>query len=163
MSRMMQQDLGDGLEDAVKAAADLYVAQRLVRLGKVATPIAQLTRVQESGKFTARYERKAHVDYYGVFLEHAGHGLHGRAIAVECKATLESRFTYSSLRPQQREWLNDTPLAFVLVHFMRAGGCRLIPWSAFRAGASVKPTDGWAVDAVNCLAPVLDGRALAIG
>lgn len=159
MARMMQQDLGDGLEDAVKAGAELYLTQRLVRLGKVATPIAQLTRVQASGAFTARYERKAHVDYYGVFLERAGEQLRGRAIALECKATLEPRFTYSSLRPQQRDWLNDTPLAFVLVHFVTAGGCRLIPWSAFKAGASVKPADGWPVDAVNCLAPVLDGRA----
>ncbi len=161
MSRMMQQDLGDGLENAVADGAALYVAQRIARLAKVATPIAQLSRLQATdGTFKARFEQKAHVDYYGVLLERAGPALHGRALALECKATLESRFTFSSIRPQQREWLNDTPLAFVLVHFVTTpNGCRLIPWSAFKAGASVKPTDGWAVDAVNCLAPLLDGRA----
>ena len=156
----MQQDLGAALERAVADGAELYVNSRIARIGKVATPIAQLSRVAATGEFKARHMEDAHVDFYGVMLERAGSHLQGRAIAIECKATLEPRFVYSSLRPQQRDWLADTQLAFVLVDFVTAGGCRLIPWSQFKPGASVNNTNGWAVSAVHCLVPVLDGRAL---
>lgn len=160
MSRTMQQDLGASLERAVADGAELYVNRRIARIAKVSTPIIQLSRVSATGEFKAKHEHDAHVDFYGVMLERAGSHLRGRAIAIECKATLDDRFVFSALRPQQRDWLADTQLAFVLIDFVTHGGCRLIPWSQFKPGASVNNTNGWQVSAVDCLAPLLDGRAL---
>ena len=162
MSKTLSQDLGARLEAAVNSGAELYATRRLARLAKVSTPIVQLSRVGATGEFKAKHGEKAHVDFYGVLLERAGSHLNGRAVAVECKATLEPRFQYSGIRPQQRVWLADTQLAFVLVDFVQFGGCRLIPWEQFSPKTSVTPLSGWPVAAVEFLAPVLDGRVVGL-
>ena len=146
MAKSFSQDLGQQLEDAVTAANERYAALGLLQMGKVATPIKQLSKMKSDGSFLARHEQRAHVDFYGVV--RAG-VLRGQACALECKATADGRFPYSGIRPQQREWLDATPLAFVLVHFTRLNSVRLIPWNQFAAKTSVGPEHGLKADAVD--------------
>jgi penicillin-binding protein-related factor A (putative recombinase) len=156
MSRTAGQDIGEQLEQAVQSGCALYLQQRIARLDKIPTPIRQLSRDQ-AGVFKAVHAKAAHVDFYGVWLERGP--CQGQAIAVECKATTAARFPYSGVEPQQRDWLGDTPHAYVLVWFVSLGVTRLVRWRDFPPKSSVGPADGVAADAVRFLAPLLIGRA----
>lgn len=154
MARMAGQDIGEQLELAVQAACERYLAERICRVAKVPTPIAQLSRV-EGGTFRAKHARAAHVDFYGVWLEKGPGFARGQALALECKATLEDRFPYSNVESQQREWLSDTLHAWVLVWFVRQSVVRLVPWQEFSPRSSVGVDDGMPAAAVDFLRPVL--------
>lgn len=152
MSATAGQVLGARLEQAVAAGCEQYLRERVARIEKVPTPIKQLKRAGAHGEFLAVHEREAHTDFFGVWL--AGPRA-GQAIVVECKATFNDRLAYSVIEPQQRAWLDDTPEAYLLVEFATSRAVRLVRWADCRPNSSVKPTDGWAVSAVQFLAPLL--------
>lgn len=145
---------GEALEVAVLDAAWIYRRAGQCLYDKIPTPVRRIDSAGD-GAFKAVYQAQATADFLGVYLLAPYKGM---AIALECKATAGDRLPYSRVEPQQREWLDAAPLAFVLVHFLRVNAVRLIPWSAFRAGASVSTSDGFAVSAVGWLQPVIDGR-----
>lgn len=144
---------GEALEAAVLDGSLLYRRQGVALVDKIPTPIKRIDSGRD-GSFRAVYQAQATADFLGIYLlpPHAG-----RAIALECKATAGDRLVYSRIEPQQRDWLASAPLAFVLVHFLTCRQVRLVPWSQFRPGSSVTPQDGWRVDAVRWLQPVVDG------
>ena len=156
MARTAGQDIGDALEQAVQAGCELYLARRVARIDKVATPISQLCRVGVDGTFRARHGRKAHTDFLGVWLAPTGLD-RGSVVAVECKATTEARLPLSRIEPQQRDWLRDCN-GYVLVDFVALGKVRLVPFHKVDAArGSISPDDGWSVAAVEFLQPLLMG------
>ena len=155
MSRTAGQDIGQALEDAVQAGCDQYLLEGVAKIDKIPTPIKQLKRGDKVGVFVAVHLKEAWTDFYGVFLRGPKAG---QAIAIECKATTADRLFYSAVEPQQRDWLDATPNAFVLVEFVSLRAVRLVPWSQMQPGTSVKVTDGWNVAAVRFLAPLLTSK-----
>ncbi len=154
MARTAGQDIGDALERAVQAGCERYLAMRVARIDKVATPISQLCRVGADGTFRARHGKKAHTDFLGVWLEATGRDRH-YVFALECKATMEPRLPLSRIEPQQRDWLRDCA-GYVLVDFVALGRTRLVPFHTVDAArGSIGPDDGWAVAAVEFLKPLL--------
>lgn len=159
MARTSGQDIGEALERAVLEGCQLYLAQGVARIDKVATPIAQLTRVGPDGTFRARHMAKAHTDFLGYWVNDRHHR-QGDVIAIECKATNDARLPLSRIEPQQRAWLRDCGLwgGYVLVHFVGLGAVRLVPFHKVdRERGSIGPDDGWAVSAVEFLKPLMGG------
>lgn len=152
--RSAEQIAGEKLEAAVQSGCELYAKQKVARVTKIPTPIKQLSGSVD-GSFRAVYQKQGLCDFYGVMTSGP---YKGTAIAVECKATSAMRLPYSRVEPQQREWLDDTRLSFLLVHFLATNQVRLVRWSLLRPGMSVDALSGFRIDAVQWLAPLLDGR-----
>lgn len=156
MTRTLGQATGGHLEDNVRRACEYYLDRRIARLDKVSTPIVQVGRMGPDHTFKARYAADAHVDFIGVWLEAAPAALQGKAIGIECKATLKANLPLSRIEPQQRAWLDDIHFAYVLVHFVAMGTTRLVPWHTLPAGATrITVLDGWACSAALALEPQL--------
>mgnify|MGYP001564361083 CR=1 FL=1 len=158
---------GEALERAVMAGNEWYLAQNIVLVTKVPTPIKVLGKVRKTAQgreFTACFERRATCDFLGIFLQSPG-GHYGPrvkdSLALECKSTTAARLPYSAVQPQQRQWLDAAQWSYLLIEFLGTGtetgksACRLVPWSALHSSRSMGPEDGFVVDAVRWLDPVL--------
>jgi|DEB0MinimDraft_10_1074344.scaffolds.fasta_scaffold02091_10 penicillin-binding protein-related factor A (putative recombinase) len=131
---------GASLEDEVAKAAKTYLSMRIARLYKVDPPYRQVSGADKGGVFRAIRLKAGHVDFYGVML--SGPRRH-EAVAVECKMTSKDTFPRSNVPKQQQEWLDDTPVSIVLVHFTRHGVIRAYNWHQWPARTSAKPDTGW--------------------
>lgn len=125
---MVNREQGDAFEDFLTAACEYYASVYAAEIEKTPEPTRQLGAKDESGRFSACYEKKAQPDYKGTL---AG----GRSIVFEAKSTTRERMEQQYVTEEQSKRLNRHDalgaLCFVVITFGFVSFYR-VPWHKWR-------------------------------
>ena len=110
--RTKSQIIGGNFEGEISLVCNHYKQLGFASIDKTPEPVKQIGKMDERGRFTACYTKKAQPDFKGVIWT-------GRAICFEAKATDEKSFSLKNISTEQSIYLERFGrcggIAFVLI------------------------------------------------
>ena len=106
------QIIGGNFEGEITLVCDRYKQLGFASIDKTPEPVKQIGKMDQQGRFTACYTKKAQPDFKGVIWN-------GRAICFEAKATADKSFSLKNISTEQSMYLERFArcggIAFVLI------------------------------------------------